>query len=163
MSVFTATFSAVSISAAQDVFELIAPSTSRLEILEAQLGQYSDSGDAQSELLGIQLIRGYTVAGSGGSAATPRNVKPWSRAAAATVNVNNTTVANTGTPHILESTSFNVQAGYVYRPTRKDILDSAELISVEASQIFVVRITAPADALTMNGTIKFREIGLLGQ
>lgn len=159
MSVFTATFSAVAVSAAQDLFELVADSTSRVEILEIDIGQYSDAGDAQAELLGIQLIRGYTTSGSGGSVVTPRNFKPWSRAAVTTVEANNTTVAQDGTAHILHSTSFNVQAGFIYRPHRKEIKDD-ELISLEASERFVVRITAPADAVTMSGTIKFREVGL---
>lgn len=159
MSVFTATFSAVAVSAAQDLFELVAGATSRVEIIEIDIGQYSDAGDAAAELLGIQLIRGYTTSGSGGSAVTPRNLKPWSRAAVTTAEANNTTVAQDGTPHILHSTSFNVQAGFVYRPHRKEIKDD-ELISLEAGERFVVRITLPVDALTMSGTIKFREVGL---
>jgi hypothetical protein len=161
MSVFTATFSAVAVSAAQDLFELVAHTTSRVEILEASFGQYSDAGDAAAELLSIQIIRGYTVSGSGGSSVTPANVKPWSRAAVTVVEANNTTVANTGAVEILVADSFNVQAGWVYRPHRKERTDD-ELISLAAGQRLVFRITAPADAITMNGTVKFREIGLLG-
>jgi len=161
MSVFTATFTAVAVSAAQDLFELVAPATSRLEILEIDIGQVSDAGDAAAEMLGITLVRGNTTSGSGGSTATPVNLKPWSRAAATTVETNNTTTASNGSPVTLYSTTFNVQAGWIYRPHRKDGLDD-EIISVAAGERFCVRITAPADEVTMSGTIKFREIGLLG-
>lgn len=159
MSVFTATFSAVAVSAAQDLFELVAGATSRVEIIEIDIGQYSDAGDAAAELLGIQLIRGFDDTGTGGAAVTPSNLKPWSRAAVTTVARNNTTVAANGTSEVLHSTSFNVQAGFVYRPHRKEVKDD-ELISLDAGDRLVVRITAPADAITLSGTIKFREVGL---
>lgn len=154
MTVFAATFAAVAVSAAQDVFELVAHSSSRVEICEIDLGQYSDAGDAQDELLSIQIIRGFTTSGSGGSAVTPTNFAPWSRAAVTTVERNNTTVAQNGTGAILHATSFNVRAGWYYRPP------PGERIYLDAGQRLVVRTTAPADEITLNGTIKFRELGL---
>ncbi len=45
MTVFTAAFSAVAISAAQDLFEIVAPSDSRVRLLEIDIGQYSDFAD----------------------------------------------------------------------------------------------------------------------
>lgn len=160
--IFTATFSAIAVSAAQDVFELTTHATSRIEICEIVLGQYSDAGDAAAEMLSVQLIRGYTTAGSGGAAVTPANFEPWSRAAVTTVARNNTTVATVGTAVILHSEAFNVQGGWLYRPLKTR--DDNERPRIEAAGatngLFVVRITAPADAVTMNGTIKFRETGL---
>ncbi len=44
MTVFSASFSAVAISAAQDLFEIVAPSDSRIRLLEIDIGQYSDFG-----------------------------------------------------------------------------------------------------------------------
>src|ERR1041384_3904542 len=70
MSVYVATFSAVAVTAAQDAFEIVAPSNSRVAIREISLGQYSDSGDAQAELLSVLLIRGHGTAGTGGSVLT---------------------------------------------------------------------------------------------
>jgi hypothetical protein len=160
MSIFTATFSAIAVSAAQDVFELTAHATSRIEICEVYLGQYSDAGDAAAEMLSVQIIRGHTTAGSGGAAVTPGRFAPWSRAAVTVVNRNNTTVAANGTGVILHAESFNVQGGWIYKPQFTD--HSNERPQVEVAQIIVVRITAPADAVTMNGTIKFRELGILG-
>ena len=160
--IFTATFSAIAISAAQDVFELTTHASSRIEICEIFLGQYSDAGDAAAEMLSVQIIRGYTTAGSGGAAVTPGNFEPWSRAAVTTVARNNTTVATVGTPAVLHSEAFNVQGGWIYKPFKSE--HDNERPKVEhtgaTNGLLVVRITAPADAVTMNGTIKFREIGL---
>ena len=49
MTVFSAAFSAAAISAAQDLFEIVAPSDSRIRLLEIDIGQYSDFGDAAEE------------------------------------------------------------------------------------------------------------------
>ena len=48
MTVFSAVFTAVAISAAQDLFELVAPSDSRVRLLEIDLAQYSDFADAEA-------------------------------------------------------------------------------------------------------------------
>lgn len=159
--IFSATFSAIAVSAAQDVFELTAHATSRIEICEIFLGQYSDSGDAAAEMLSVQIVRGHTTAGSGGAAVTPGNFEPWSRAAVTTVARNNTTIAADGTAVILHSEAFNIQGGWLYRPFKFNNEDN-ERPKIAAGGIVVVRITAPADAVTMNGTIKWRELGLLG-
>lgn len=155
MAIFVATFAAVAVSAAQDVFEIVAPASTRLKIREIRLGQYSDPGDAQAEMLSVQIIRGFTTSGSGGSSVTPVNLSPVSGAAAATATVeaNNTTVAQDGTGAVLLADSFNVQRGWRYCPP------SEERIEVGVSQRLVVRITAPADSLTCNGTVVFEEIG----
>jgi hypothetical protein len=42
--VFSATFSNVSVSAAQDIFELVAPSNSRMQVRGIAFGQHSDAG-----------------------------------------------------------------------------------------------------------------------
>ena len=155
MAIFTATFSAVAVSAEQDVFELVAHASTRVAIREVRLGQYTDFGDAAAEILSVQIIRGYTTSGSGGAAVTPANISSHSGAktAVSTVERNNTTVATAGTAVILVSDVFNVQAGWWYRP------GDDERIIVDNSSRVVVRITVPADALTMNGTLVFEEVG----
>lgn len=157
MSIFTATFSAVAVSAAQDVFEIVAPVGGRVAIREIRLGQYSDAGDAEAEMISVRLVRDYTVSGSGGTSVTPNNISGHSGAGAATATVeaNNTTVANTGTPLTLIADSYNVQAGWWYYPPEE------EQIILDVSQRLVVRITAPNDALTMNGTLVFEEVGMM--
>lgn len=155
MAIFVATFAAVAVTAAQDVFEIVAPASSRLLIREIRLGQYSDPGDAQAEMLSVQIIRGYTTSGSGGASVTPVNFSPVSGAASplATVERNNTTVAQDGTGAVLLADTFNVMGGWRYYPVPE------ERIEVGVSQRLVVRITAPADSLTMNGTMVYEEVG----
>ena len=155
MAIFVATFAAVAVTAAQDVFEIVAPATTRLTIREIRLGQYSDPGDAQAEMLSVQIIRGYTTSGSGGASVTPVNFSPVSGAASpvATVERNNTTVAQDGTGAVLLADTFNVMGGWRYYPVPE------ERIEVGVSQRLVVRITAPADSLTMNGTMVYEEVG----
>lgn len=155
MAIYSATFYAVAVSAAQDVFELVAPAGSRVLIREIRLGQYSDAADAQAEMLSVQVIRGYTTSGSGGASVTPVNLSPVTGAlsASSTVERNNTTVAQDGTGAVLLADSWNVMGGWRYYPVPE------ERIEVGVSQRLVVRITAPADALTLNGTLVFEEVG----
>ena len=149
---YVVTFTAVSVSAAQDAFELNVGSTVKsARLREVRLSQYSDAGDAAAEMISVQIIKGYSVSGSVGTSATPVPLDPRAPAATSTAEVNNTTVANTGTPLTLHSDTFNVQGGFLYQPGPSD------RIKLLASDRLVVRITAPADALTMNGTLIFEE------
>lgn len=150
---YAVTFNAVAVSAAQDLFEITPADDKPCEIVSLSIGQYSDAGDAAAELLSIQIIRGFTASGSGGSSATPTPMGPGSAAAGFSAEVNNTTVANTGTTTTLLSDAFNVQAGYNYIPP----LDARPVVG-QGNTTLVVRITAPADALTMNGTLVVREL-----
>ncbi len=161
MTVFTAPFSAVAISVAQDLFEIVAPSDSRVRLLEIDIGQYTDFGDAAAEILSLTIHRGHTTSGSGGSTVTPANVNPYGRAAGATVEANNTTVATTsGT--LLWATTWHVQAGFIWRPPEdmpRGLDPFRRHILIKPSQRLVIRITVPADEITTNGSILFEEIG----
>lgn len=151
--IYTVIFSAVTVSAAQDLFELTPADDKPVEIVGIELGQSSDSADAQDEQLQISIIRGFTASGSGGSSATPAPLSPSDTAAGVTAEVNNTTVANTGTGVTLHTCCWNVRAGYInwfpegVRPTAS-----------QANTTIVVRQTAPADAVTMSGTLYLREL-----
>jgi hypothetical protein len=150
---YAATFGAVAVTAAQDAFEIVAPSTKCVVIHEIALEQSSDAGDAQAELLRVQAIRGFTTSGSGGSSVTPAPLENGSAAAGSTVEANNTTVATTGTTATLFDRAFNVQIGFFWQPTPEC------RVVLSPSQRLVVRIPAPADSLTMHGTMIFEEIG----
>lgn len=149
--IYSAAFNAVAVTAAQDVFEIVAGTN--LTIREVRLGQHSDFGDAQAEILSVQILRGYTTTGSGGAAVTPAAVNSQANNAASTATVarNNTTVATTGTAAILLSDAFNVQTGFRFKP------DADERPELSAGQRLVVRITIPVDALTMDGWMEFEE------
>lgn len=150
---YVVSFNAVSVAAAQDVFEIQPADDKPITIHELYLGQYSDAGDAEDELLGIQIIRGFTASGSGGSSATPAPCDPNNATAAGcTCEVNNTTVANTGTTTTLLSDSFNVRSGFA-----KIWTPETRIGANQGNTTIVVRITAPADALTMNGYMVIEE------
>lgn len=150
---YSAVFGGVAISAAQDLFEIVSPSTKAVVLHSVTFGQTSDHGDAQAEGGRIQIIRGYTTSGSGGSAPTPVALQ-GAGAAASTVEVNNTTIASNGSPLVLVEDTINFQIGYQHRPTPE------ERIVIPPSTRLVVRLqAAPGDAITADGTIIFEEIG----
>lgn len=150
--IYTATFAAQAVSAASDLWEILAPASTPVALREIRIGQYTDFGDAAAELISIQIIRGYTTTGSGGAAVTPVCLKPWNtNAAGSTVKRNNTTVAQDGTGAVLLADTFNVASGWWYRPPAQ------EFIMLSAATRLVVRITAPVDSITMNSTLVFEE------
>jgi len=150
---YSVIFSAVSVSAAQDLFEISPASNKPIEIIGIELGQSSDAGDAQDELLQISFIRGHATSGSGGSSPTPQPLEPNEAAAGFTAETNNTTVASTGTAVTLQTGCWNVRAGYInWFP------EGCRPAATSSSSSLVVRQTAPADAITMSGTLYVREI-----
>lgn len=153
--IYTVVFTAVAVTASQDFFELTPADDKPVELVALYLSQYSDAADAQDELVSWSIIRGFTTSGSGGSAPTPRPVNRSDAAAGFTAEVNNTTKANTGTTNTLHQDSFNVRAGLIWIPT-PEMQHSAS----QADTTLVVRLdVAPADSLTMNGTLYVRELG----
>lgn len=154
MAIYYAPFSAVAVAAAQDLWEIVAPSDSFVIIREVRFGQYTDFGDAAAEILAVTMTKGYTTSGSGGGTITPVNRSPVTGALASTTTVerNNTTQANTAGTTVFADT-WNVQTPYLYLPDR----DCA--FAINPGQRFVVSISAPADSITMNGVLTFEEIG----
>ena len=68
--------------------------------------------------------------------------------------MNNTTVATTGTTTTLQTTCWNVRAGYV-----QWFPEGCRPVCGQGNTTIVVRQTAPADAITMSGTLYVRELG----
>lgn len=153
--IYTVSFAAVSLAAAQDLFEITPADDKPVEIVGLFLSQtgVADVGDAAEEMLRIEIIRGYTASGSGGSAPTPAPVKRIDAAAGFAAEVNNTTLANTGTAVIIHEDAFNVRAGYAnWWP------EGTEPDASQANTTIVVRlVAAPADAITVSGTLYVRE------
>lgn len=153
--VYTAAFSAQTLSSnAYDLFTITAPSNSRVVIKEIRLGQYSDFGDAQAELLSLTMMTGSTSVGST-SAITPRNLKVFTGVAAAGAAVfgPSTSLASTASAVLNLADTFNVMAGWLYKP------DFNDRIELGLNQRLVLRVSAPNDSLTINGTMVFQEIG----
>lgn len=153
--IYTVSFAAVSVSAAQDFFELTPADDKPIEIIGLMIGQtgVADVGDAAEEMLKLEIIRGYTASGSGGSAPTPVPTGRNSAAAGFTAEVNNTTLASTGTAVIVLEDSFNVRSGYqMWWP------EGTEPNASQGDTTLCVRLpTAPADAITLSATVYVRE------
>lgn len=153
--IYTVEFEAVAVTAQVDFFELTPADDKPVEILGLFLSQSSDTGDAQDELLRYRVLRGHTTSGSGGSAPTPRPVKRSDVAAGFAAETCNTTIASAGTAVNLHSDTFNVRSGLqLWLP------DTLEWEATQADTTIVVRLmAAPADSLTMSGTLYVREQG----
>jgi hypothetical protein len=153
---FACTFNAQNFSAAQDLFEIVAPSNSEVRIREIKLGQYTDFGDAKSDLVSILVMTGHTSAGSGGTAITPAKLgrrTGSSVVAASTVKRNNTTQASGGTLTLLADV-WNIMAGFLYAPSEED-----EMIYIKAGERCVISNTALTDSLNVNATVIIEEVG----
>jgi hypothetical protein len=155
--VYTVQFDNVAVAAIQDLFELTPADDKPIEIIGLFISQtgIADVGDAQEEVLPIQIIRGFTTSGSAGSAPTPVPVKARDAAAGFASEVNNTTVATTGTTVTAHSDNFNVRVGYQnWWP------ENTEIDCSQTDTRVVIRLTrAPNDSITLSGTVYVKEYG----
>lgn len=153
---YSAQVNAVSVTAVQDIFELLAPSDAVIIVHEVIIGQYSDFGDSAAEILSVVLKYGdgYT-SGSGGSSPTIVPLTNGQGAAGATLEANNTTqaVAGGGALDSFRAEAWNIQAPYQWLPTPEMRLE------ISPGDALVVSITAPADAISLNATIVWEELG----
>jgi hypothetical protein len=149
--IYSAEFDGVAVTAAQDLWEIVAPADAIVVIHEVHIGQDSDAGDAEAEMLDILIHRG-TATGSGGTVVTPNPIEVGSPAFGGTVEANNTTGSVETAP--LRAEAWNIQIGYYYIPPPE------QRIVISPSGLFIVELqNAPNDSLTMYGTIVFEEIG----
>lgn len=148
---YSATFEEVAVTAAQDLFEINAPSDAVVVVHAVHVSQSSDAGDAQSEQLNVLIHRGST-SGSGGSTPTAAPLSLGDPAFGGTVEANNTSQSTEGTQ--LHSETFNVMAGLsiIWTPETRPVISPSGRLIIELQ-------TAPADSLTMSGTVYFEEVG----
>jgi len=153
--VYTVEFENVSVSAAQDLFEIGPADDIPLKVRELELAQLSDVGDAAEEILRLRFIRGHTTSGSGGAAPTPRKTDERDAAAAFTAETNNTTIASAGTGVNLKSTGWNLRiAPSLWIP----IPETLQRVD-QGQGLWVCRLmAAPADAITLSGTLTVEEV-----
>jgi hypothetical protein len=156
---YTVAFENVSVSAAQDFFEISPGDDKPVKLMGLTLdnvGGTADAGDAQEELVRLLIRRGHTVSGSSGTAPTPRPLSSSADAAAGfAAEVNNTTIANTGTTHDLVALGWNVRV-----PLREMWPDEMMPGASQADTTIVVRLlSTPADAISISGTLYVVELG----
>jgi hypothetical protein len=154
---YVVTFTNVAVSAVQDLFELTAAANKPCALAALNLGQFSDAGDAQDELLRIEIGRGNTTSGSGGGTFTPVPMDPNDSAAGFTAEINNTTQATGGTRALLHADTFNVRSGYNYI-WPFDLRPKFNATS-GANALCVALPGAPADSLTCSGSAIIVELG----
>jgi hypothetical protein len=152
---YTVEFEAVAVTAQVDFFELTPADDKPVEVYGLFLSQSSDVADAAEEILRYRVIRGHTTGGSGGAAPVPRPLDRSGAAAGFAAETNNTTIASVGTTHNLHSGTFNIRVGEaLWLP------EGSEWGASQTDTTLVVRLmAAPADSLTMSGTIYVRECG----
>jgi len=148
---YSVSFEEVAATAAQDLFEIVAPADSVVLLHALYLSQSTEEADAQSEMLPLLIHRGST-SGSGGTLPTARPMNVGDAAFGGTVEVNNTTQSTEGT--FVHSDSWNVQIPYqlVWTPECRPVLAPSGRIIVELQ-------AAPADSMNINGTLYVEEIG----
>lgn len=155
---YTAQFSAVAATVAQDLFEIAAPADAIVVIHDWNVFQTSDVGDAAEEILRLECVRGVgtVTSGSGGSTVTPQPVADGDPAFGGVVAANNTTrmVVGTGTLETLPQHGWNVRTELqkIYTPETRPVISPSNRWTLSLP-------AAPADSLTLSGTVTFEEIG----
>lgn len=152
--IYTASFENVAITAIQDLFEINCASGKSVVIHSCILGQTSDFGDAQDEVLRVRFLEGFTTSGSGGSTPTAIPLDKGDSAFGGTVEVNNTTVANTGTSAIKHIGLWNVRSEWIYMPPERD-----RIVLAGGLRLVLNLPAAPADSLSVSGTMTIEEYG----
>lgn len=152
--VYTAAFSGQAETVAVDLLEILTPADSVIVIHELAIGQTSDVGDAEEEILLLHWKSGQTSTGSGGNTTSIVPVNFGDAASGATVKDTNTTKASGGTIVTHYSWPWNVRMGFqqIFTPEMRPILSPSRRATLEMS-------AAPGDSLTLNGYIVFEEIG----
>lgn len=151
---YSAAVASVAGTVVLDFFEIVAPSDAIVVIHGWRIGQHTEEGDAQAEMLQIKATKGATTSGSGGSAVTPTPLETGMPAFGGTVEAMNTTPASGGTPVTLYSDAFNVQGGHqeTFTPEMRIVLSPGERFVLGLAE-------APADSVTFDAVIFFEEIG----
>lgn len=156
---YTAVFKDTAVTAAQDLFEIAAPTDAVVVIHRWVVSQKTEVGDAQEEGLILTTNRGVgtVTSGSGGATVTPQPISDGDPAFGGTVERNNTTIMAVGTGTLetdLEVYAWNVRIPFpqIYTPEERPVISPGNRWTLELE-------TAPADSITMSGMVVFEEIG----
>ena len=166
--VYSMVISAVAATTQVDLFELVAPSTKILELLELHLSQTTEVGDAQEEGLQILIKSGQTTSGSGGSSATPIPRQLGDTASGATAETMNTTKASAGTIVTHESHGWNIRAPFmrIWLPETTIIIPPSARLTIELGTTpaegfgFAPGARSSAAAIRKRGSYRFHALNL---
>jgi len=155
--IYSAFFNDVTVTAAQDFFELNCPSDACVVLLEIHLSQQTEIGDAMEEMLNVLVKVGATTTGSGGSTPTAVPRSFGDPAYGGTVEANNTTKATGGTivTHLADWWNVRVPYDRVFTPETCITLGPTST----SNRLTVELVGAPTDTMEISGWIVFEEIG----
>jgi hypothetical protein len=153
--VYTVSFDQQSILAASgdyDFFELDAGTEKPIELVALFLGNKSQVGDAQEQMVAWSIVRGHTTAGNGTST-TPRLTDGSDPAASFIARTVSSTPASAGTPVTLHADTFNIRTGLqlIFPPEIRQKTQAAELLCVRL-------LTALVSNAVISGTAYVREL-----
>lgn len=152
--VYSVNFENVAVTEDQDFFEISPAANKPVRLLGLFLSQSTEVKDAEEEMLRVQILRGHSTGGSGGSSQTPVPIDPGDPAAGFAAEVNNTTIASAGTALILHSETFNIRTGLAMFWTPETAPKANQ-----GNTTIVVRLMAdPGDSVTMGGTLYVEEL-----
>lgn len=154
MTVNSAQFNGVAITAQQDLFEITAPAAKAVQLLMVKLTQTTEVGDAQEENLSILFKKGQTTSGSGGTTPTVVNLR-GETAGTAVVEANNTTKATVGTILTFDNDVWYERSPFLWVPPTEKLIP----VIPAGVRMTVELATTPADSITANGVIYWEEIG----
>lgn len=150
MRVYTQQFSAVAVSAQQDLFQIEALITP-ITVLGVVLGQESDSGDAQAESVGIIIAR--ITDDITDDALVEAQMDAGDAVMTGDTAINETSELVTAI-EIVHADTWNVMLPYVWMPPPE------MRIIIEIGNALVVNLNeTPDDVFTMSGTIYLGQSG----
>lgn len=155
--IYTATFKDIAVTAAQDLFEVLAATAKPVVIHGFLLGQTSELGDAAEEQLRLTTNRGVgsVTSGSGGATVTAQPTDDADTAFAGTIERNNTTIMAVGTGSLeeLEVHVWNIRGPYMhwYTPETRPKIAPGNRWTLELE-------STPADSIQMSGTLWIEEL-----
>lgn len=128
-----------------DIFELIAASGKPVALAGFELGQTSEVGDAQEEMLALVLkyVTGAPTSGSGGGTSTFRPTQPNDAAAGTTLETGNTTKLTGGTSVELKRWSWNLRSPMLYLP-----VPETRIVCDAGNRLVLELVTTPADSIS---------------
>ncbi|HSR79116.1 MAG TPA: hypothetical protein VLN57_21260 [Xanthobacteraceae bacterium] len=152
---YTVTLTPTAIAVATtDLIALRAATDIPIKIRSLRVWQTSDFGDAQDEIVTLQLVRGNTTAGSAGATFTPVPADKKDAAASLTARVGDTTAASAGTTDIPYQSGWNVRAPFEFI-----FPDEMMVRGDQGGGFIVLRFgAAPVDSLTVAASISVWEI-----
>lgn len=151
---YRVTFSAVAVSAAQDLFQIKGASGKIIRILNRWIGATDTTLPAGQMLqLRERFLPATVTDGSGGSTPTPAKTDPGDAAASFTALANNTTKATTsGTAIVLHETGVHIYNGF------DEDHDAPPVIGPSESYVFELLSTV-SGTVHLSGGVLIEEIG----